>query len=70
MEVADGNAFALDALTVELWIRTAQNSEGVYWPGAGAVISKATPGPGSADWTLNLASEQPGKDQAQDDAGC
>ena len=63
--IADDGTFRLDSLTVEFWIRTKQKFDDSFWPGSATFITKATPGAGTSDWTINAASLSPGTDQGR-----
>ena len=63
--IADDGSFKLDSLSVEFWLRSKQLFDDKFWPGSATLISKATPGAGSSDWTINAASTKPGEDQGR-----
>lgn len=52
IEVPDHPDFALDSLSVEFWCRSTQRWDVVNWPGSATLVSKATSGAVSSDWTL------------------
>lgn len=59
------DAWQLDSLTVEFWMRSSQPFADSFWPGSATLISKALPGAGSSDWTINAASSQAAEDQGR-----
>jgi mono/diheme cytochrome c family protein len=63
--IPHANALELDSLSVEFWLRTTQPFNGTFWPGSATLVSKATPGAGTSDWTINAASTEQGKDQGR-----
>jgi hypothetical protein len=63
--IADDGSFRLDALSVEFWLRSKQSFDDTFWPGSATLVSKATPGAGTSDWTINAASTIPGEDQGR-----
>jgi mono/diheme cytochrome c family protein len=58
-------ALKLDSLSVEFWFRSKQAFDDTFWPGSATLISKATPGAGTSDWTINPASTTRGDDQGR-----
>lgn len=52
VEVPDSPAFALDSLTVECWVNSTQPWTAGNWPASATLVTKATAGNGSSDWTL------------------
>lgn len=63
--VPDDNIKTLDSLSVEFWFRSHQAFNDTFWPGSATLISKATPGAGTSDWTINAASTKNGEDQGR-----
>jgi hypothetical protein len=63
--VADDGSFKLDSLSVEFWLRSKQAFDDSFWPGSATLVSKATPGAGTSDWTINAASTKAGEDQGR-----
>ncbi len=65
MDVPHQAAFALDELSVEVWVQSNQPWTAKQWPGSATLLSKATAGPGSSDWTINAGSLQAGKNEGR-----
>jgi mono/diheme cytochrome c family protein len=63
--IPHSDALKLDSLSVEFWLRSMQSFDATFWPGSATLISKATPGAGTSDWTINAASTEQGKDQGR-----
>lgn len=63
--IPHSDSLTLDSLSVEFWFRTKQAFDNTFWPGSATLISKATPGGGTSDWTINAASTMPGEDQGR-----
>lgn len=63
--IADDGTFKLDSLSVEFWMRSKQSFDDIFWPGSATLVSKATPGAGTSDWTINAASSTAGEDQGR-----
>ncbi|MFT7638429.1 MAG: mono/diheme cytochrome c family protein [Pirellulaceae bacterium] len=63
--VEDDGSFKLDSLSIEFWVRTEQRFDDIFWPGSATFITKATPGAGTSDWTINAASTTAGDDQGR-----
>jgi len=57
--------FDADDTSVEFWFRTTQPFSKKMWPGSATLLSKATPGPGSSDWTILGASSTDGSDEGR-----
>ena len=52
VEIPHAAGLALNTLSVEFWFKSTQAWDQPYWPGSAALVSKATPGVGSGDWTI------------------
>jgi len=52
VEIPPAPALALDTLSVEFWIKSTQRWDAPFWPGSAALVSRATAGGGSSDWTI------------------
>jgi hypothetical protein len=52
IELPQSSSLSPSALSVELWFRTSQSWDQPYWPGSASLISRATAGCGSSDWTV------------------
>jgi len=63
--ISDDGTFKLDSLSVEFWLRSKQSFDDIFWPGSATLVSKATPGAGTSDWTINGASSTAGEDQGR-----
>lgn len=63
--IAHSDALELDSLSIEFWFRTKQRFDATFWPGSATLISNATPGAGTSDWTINAASTKSGEDQGR-----
>jgi len=65
LNVPDQNDLALNELSVELWVKSRQPWRAKQWPGSATLITKATSGPGSSDWTLNAGALRNGEDEGR-----
>ncbi|MCY2991190.1 MAG: LamG domain-containing protein [Planctomycetota bacterium] len=65
IDVPHQAAFALDELSVEVWVRATQPWTAKQWPGSATLVSKATAGPGSSDWTINAGTLQAGQNEGR-----
>ena len=70
LEVPHCAAFEIDAISVELWFKSAQPWQQPQWPGSATLISKATTGASSGDWTVNGASNRPGENEGRIVVSC
>jgi hypothetical protein len=65
VEVLNHADFAADGLSVEVWFQSTQPWQAKQWPGSATLLSKATAGPGSSDWTINAGALQTGKNEGR-----
>ncbi|MCX6872413.1 MAG: LamG domain-containing protein [Verrucomicrobia bacterium] len=65
VEVPHHADFALNTLSVEFWFKSTQAWDQPYWPGSAALVSKATAGGGSGDWTILGGSTTAGGNQGR-----
>ena len=70
IEVPHHAEFALATISVEFWFRSTQPWKDLQWPGSATLITKATAGASSGDWTLNAASNRPGENEGRVVASC
>jgi hypothetical protein len=70
VEVPNHADFALAAISVELWFKSTQAWQHAQWPGSATLITKATAGASSGDWTINGASSRPGENEGRIVASC
>jgi mono/diheme cytochrome c family protein len=52
IEIPHHPLFDAEDLSVEFWFRTSQPFDRKFWPGSAALVTKATAGWGSGDWTI------------------
>ncbi|MHC4252269.1 MAG: outer membrane protein assembly factor BamB family protein, partial [Planctomycetota bacterium] len=52
VEFPTNPALALDELSVEFWVKSDQQWDEPFWPGSATLVSRATAGGGSSDWTV------------------
>lgn len=65
VEIPHHADFALNTLSVEFWFKSTQAWDQPYWPGSAALVSKATAGGGSGDWTILGGSTTAGRNQGR-----
>ena len=65
VEVPDHESLALNALSVEFWLKSTQVWDQPQWPGSATFVTKATPSAASSDWTVNGASGRKGQNQGR-----
>jgi len=65
LTIPAAGSLKLNALSVEFWFRSTQPFEHIFWPGSATLVSKATPGAASSDWTINAASSKAGDNQGR-----
>ena len=65
VEIPHHADFALSTLSVEFWFKSKQAWDQPYWPGSAALVSKATAGVGSGDWTIIAGSTTAGRNQGR-----
>ncbi len=70
IEVPHHAEFELAAISVELWFKSSQPWQHPQWPGSATLITKATAGAASGDWTVNGASTRPGENDGRVIASC
>ena len=70
IEVPHRAAFEINAISIELWFKSAQPWQQPQWPGSATLISKATTGASSGDWTVNGASNRPGENEGRIVVSC
>jgi len=58
-------ALRLEALSIEFWLKTKQPFREPFWPGSAVLLSVATDGAASRDWSVHGASERRGDDQGR-----
>jgi hypothetical protein len=56
---------AISELSVEVWVKATQPWRAKQWPGSATLITKATGGPGSSDWTINAGAFQGGENEGR-----
>ena len=52
IEIPRSAVLDIDEVSVEFWFRSIQSFDQPYWPASATLVSKATAGPGSSDWTI------------------
>jgi predicted GH43/DUF377 family glycosyl hydrolase len=62
---APGGAIPSGAITIEFWLRTRQRLDRPFWPASATLVSKATEGNGSGDWTIVGGSLREGEDEGR-----
>jgi hypothetical protein len=70
LEVPPHAEFNSATLSVEFWFKSVQPWREAQWPGSATLLTKATAGASSGDWTLNGASTRPGENGGQIVASC
>jgi hypothetical protein len=65
VEVPHSAAFDRTAISVEFWFKSLQPWQDLQWPGSATIITKATAGAASSDWTINAASTRPGENEGR-----
>ena len=65
LEIPHHAEFALNTLSVEFWLKSTQAWDQPYWPGSATLVSKATAGVGSGDWTILGGSTTAGRNQGR-----
>jgi predicted GH43/DUF377 family glycosyl hydrolase len=63
VEIPSHADFALDEMSVELWLKSTQSWVAPFWPASATLISNATAGDGSGDWALLGGSTRDGDRQ-------
>ena len=63
VSITDHRDFASERISVEFWLKSAQSWDRLQWPGSATLVTKATEGDGSGDWTINAGSRQMGINQ-------
>jgi len=61
VEIPASSDLDLNALSIEFWIKSTQKWNASFWPGSAAMMSRATAGAGSADWTIVGGNSRDGK---------
>jgi Concanavalin A-like lectin/glucanases superfamily len=62
--------FESASVSVEFWFKTTQPWQDRQWPGSATLVTKATAGAASGDWTINGGSTRPGENQGRVIASC
>lgn len=70
VEIPHHADFDLAAISVELWFKSTQPWLHPQWPGSATLITKATEGAASGDWTINGASTRSGENEGRIVASC
>lgn len=65
LELPADPALSLNTLSVEFWFNSTQRWDQVQWPGSATLLSKATTGAASRDWTINAGALQPGQNEGR-----
>ena len=65
VEIPHNQIFDIEDITVEFWFRTKQPFDKLFWPGSATLVTKATNGPGSEDWTILGGSLQDGVNEGR-----
>jgi len=55
----------LEEFTVEFWLKTEQRFDQPFWPASAVIVSAATPGAGSGDWSIHGGSLEPGRNEGR-----
>jgi hypothetical protein len=70
VEVPHHAAFESVSVSVECWFKTTQPWRDPQWPGSATLVTKATAGAASGDWTVNGGSTRPGENEGRIIASC
>jgi len=65
IDVPHQTDLAISELSVEVWVKATQPWRAKQWPGSATLITKATGGPGSSDWTINAGAFQGGENEGR-----
>ena len=65
IDVPHRKGLAISELSVEVWVKATQPWRAKQWPGSATLITKATSGPGSSDWTINAGAVQNGENEGR-----
>jgi len=65
INVPHKKSLAISELSVEFWVKSKQPWRARQWPGSATLITKATGGAGSSDWTINAGALQGGKNEGR-----
>ena len=65
VEIPHQEGLAMNALSVEFWLKSSQAWDQPQWPGSATFVTKATLNAASSDWTVNGASGQKGQNQGR-----
>ena len=65
VEIPHHVLFDSDDISVEFWFRSSQAFTKKAWPGSATLVTKATPGPGSGDWTILGGSSSDGANEGR-----
>ena len=65
LEIPQHEVFNSKDISVEFWFRSMQPFNQKYWPASATLISKATAGQGSSDWTILGGSLNAGVDEGR-----
>ena len=63
VSITDHRDFASERISVEFWLKSTQSWDRLQWPGSATLVTKATEGDGSGDWTINAGSREMGLNQ-------
>ncbi|MBL7133097.1 MAG: hypothetical protein ISS78_03280, partial [Phycisphaerae bacterium] len=65
IDVPHKKGLAISELSVEIWVKSKQPWRAKQWPGSATLITKATGGAGSSDWTINAGAFQSGQNEGR-----
>ena len=65
IDVPRKKGLAISELSVEIWVKSKQPWRAKQWPGSATLITKATGGAGSSDWTINAGAFHSGKNEGR-----
>ncbi len=65
VEIPHHPVFETEEIAVEFWFRSKQPFDKKFWPGSATLVTKATSGPGSGDWTILGGSLQEGVNEGR-----